>query len=96
MLTGMHSPLEFMIKTSNGHTTWGMYLVIICDAAIRSSSHNLRGGGPQVTWAHDTRLGYTQAQNQVVPPQGHVAISGPGCACLFGIHWTTARGHRKK
>lgn len=39
--------------------------------------------------AHDTGFGHGEAQDQVVSPQGHVAVPAAGGAGLLCIHWVT-------
>lgn len=43
---------------------------------------------------HDAGLRHAEAKDQVVPPQGDVAVAGARRAGLLGIHWTAAGGVR--
>lgn len=72
------------------------HLVIIRDTAIRCGSHNLRGGGSQVTRTHDAGFGNTEAQYQVIPPQRHIAIGRAWRAGLFGVNGTAANVYQRK
>lgn len=73
-----------------------MYLVVICDTAIRCGSHDFRCRGSQVTWTHDTRFGNTEAQYQVIPPQRHIAIGWTRRAGLFGVNGTAVGGRGRE
>ena len=48
-------------------------------------------GGSQVAGAHDAGLGHAEAQDQVVPPQCHVAVAAPRRAGLLGVHRVAGR-----
>lgn len=72
------------------------YLVVVGDTAVGCGGHDLGGGGPQVTGAHDARLGDSQTQDQVIPPERHVAVGLSCRARLFGVHGTTAAGRNKQ
>lgn len=43
-----------------------------------------------MTGGHDAGLSHTEAKDQVVPPQGDVAVAGARRAGLLGIYWTAA------
>lgn len=46
-----------------------------------------------MAWAHDTGLGYSKAQDQVIPQQGHIIVAPTaGGVGLLSIHWVTIEG----
>lgn len=67
------------------------HLIVVGNAAVGCGSCDLWCGCSEVTRGHDTWLGYTQTQDQVVSPQGDVTVTGACCAGFLGINWAAAK-----
>lgn len=63
------------------------YLIVMATAVLTSRGHDLWSRSSQMARAHDARLGYTEAQDQVVPPQSHVVVTWTWCTHPFTISW---------
>ena len=69
----------------------GTHFVVVAAAAITGRGHDLRRGGSEVARAHNARLGHPEAQDQVVPPQGDVAVTRTCGARLFSVRWVAGK-----
>jgi hypothetical protein len=40
-----------------------------------------------VSWAHNTGLGNSETENEVISPQGNIVVSAARCAGFLGVDW---------
>lgn len=72
-------------------TGLGTDLGVTADIAIGCDGRDLRHGRPQVSWTHNAGLGHAQAEDKIVPPQGHQVVPSTCRACFLGIKRVSAK-----